>query len=86
MDCSPPSYSIHEIFQARILEWVAISYFRGSFDPRIEPVSLVSPVLPGRFFTTAPPRKPFFELLKTSLHSLIYFCFDLPSLFSSYDQ
>ena len=24
MDCSPPGFSVHEIFQARILEWVAI--------------------------------------------------------------
>ena len=30
MDCSPPGSSIHGIFQARILEWVAISYSRGS--------------------------------------------------------
>ena len=28
-------------------------------DPRIEPESLVSPVLAGRFFTTEPPEKPF---------------------------
>ena len=26
MDCSPPGSSVHEILQARILEWVAISY------------------------------------------------------------
>ena len=30
MDCSPPGFSVHGIFQARILEWVTISYFRGS--------------------------------------------------------
>ena len=30
IDCSPPGSSIHGIFQARILEWVAISYSRGS--------------------------------------------------------
>ena len=29
MDCSPPGSSVHEIFQARILEWVAISFSRG---------------------------------------------------------
>ena len=34
MDCSPPSLSVHEIFQARILELVAISFSRGSFLPR----------------------------------------------------
>ena len=31
MDCSPPGSSVHEIFQARILEWVAISFSRGIF-------------------------------------------------------
>ena len=30
MDCSPPSSSVHGISQARILEWVAISFSRGS--------------------------------------------------------
>ena len=30
MDCSPPGSSVHGISQARILEWVAISYSRGS--------------------------------------------------------
>ena len=28
--CSPPGSSVHGIFQARILEWVAISFSRGS--------------------------------------------------------
>ena len=28
MDCSPPGSSVHEILQARILEWVAISFSR----------------------------------------------------------
>ena len=30
VNCSPPGSSVHEIFQARTLEWVAISYSRGS--------------------------------------------------------
>ena len=30
MDCSPPSSSVHGILQARILEWVAISFSRGT--------------------------------------------------------
>ena len=33
MDCSPPGSSVHGIFQARILEWVAISFSRGSSQP-----------------------------------------------------
>ena len=34
MDCSPPDSSVQEIFQARILEWVAISFSRGPSQPR----------------------------------------------------
>ena len=34
MDCSPPGSSVHGILQARILGWVAISFFRGSSRPR----------------------------------------------------
>ena len=34
MDCSPPGSSVHGIFQARVLEWVAISFSRGSSQPR----------------------------------------------------
>ena len=32
--CGPPGSSVHGILQARILEWVAISFSRGSFRPR----------------------------------------------------
>ena len=31
IDCSPPSSSVHGIFQAKILDWVATSYPRGSY-------------------------------------------------------
>ena len=34
IDCNPPSSSVHEILQARILEWVAIPFSRGSSQPR----------------------------------------------------
>ena len=34
MDYSPPRFSVHGIFQARILEWVAISYSRRSSQLR----------------------------------------------------
>jgi len=34
VDCSPPGASVRGIFQARILEWVAISSSRGSSQPR----------------------------------------------------
>ena len=34
MDCSLPGSSVHELFQVRVLEWVAISFSRGSSRPR----------------------------------------------------
>ena len=34
VDCSPPGSSVHEILQARVLEWVAISFSRRSSRPR----------------------------------------------------
>ena len=47
MDCSPPSSYVHGILQARIVEWVAIPFSRGSSQPRDRTwVSLTA----GRFF------------------------------------
>ena len=34
MDCSLPSFSVYGIFQAIVLEWIAISFSRGSSQPR----------------------------------------------------
>ena len=48
MDCSPPGSSVHVISQTRILEWVAISFSKGSSPPRDQ--TWVS-CLPGGFFT-----------------------------------
>ena len=48
LDCGPPVSSILGIFQARILEWVAISFSRGSCQPRDRTqVSCIA----GRLFT-----------------------------------
>ena len=47
MDCSLPGSSLHGIFQARVLEWVAISFSRGSSWPRDR--TQVSRI-PGRCF------------------------------------
>ena len=55
VDCSPPGSSVHGILQARILEWVAISFSRGSSQPRDQTqVSRIG----GRRLTSEPPRKP----------------------------
>ena len=56
MDCSLPCSSIHGIFQARVLEWVAISFSRGLPDPGIEPRS---PALQTDALPSEPPGKSF---------------------------
>ena len=58
MDCGPLGSSAHGISQARILEWVAIFFSRGSSRPEIEPVPPGSAALSGRFFTTESPGTP----------------------------
>ena len=48
MNCSLPGSPVHGILQARILEWVAISFSRGSSQPKDQTqVSLIA----GRLFT-----------------------------------
>ena len=42
MDCSPPGFSIHGIFQARVLEWVAIAFStRFTYLNRIDSNSFI---------------------------------------------
>ena len=48
LDCSPPGSSVLGILQARILEWVAISFSRGSSQPK-DQTQVCS--IAGRFFT-----------------------------------
>ena len=53
--CNPMDYTFHGILQARILEWVAFAFFRGSSLPRDQTqVSCIA----GGFFITVPPGKP----------------------------
>ena len=52
MDCSLPDSSIHGIFHARILEWVAISFSRDLPSPWIEPRS---PELQAESLPSEPP-------------------------------
>ena len=54
MDCSPPGFSVHGILQARILKWVAISFSRGSSQPRDQ--TQVSRIA-GRCFNFWPSRE-----------------------------
>ena len=55
VDCSLPGFSVHGILQARILEWVTISFSRGSSRPRDRTRSLA---LEADTLTSEPPGKP----------------------------
>ena len=70
MNCNLPGSSVHGIVQARILEWVAISFSRRSSLFGIEPLSLAFPALTGGFFTTEPPGKPSLVIQFSSVQSL----------------
>ena len=53
MDCNPPDSSVYGSLQARVLEWVAMRFFRDLAHQGIKHMSLKSPALIGRFFTTS---------------------------------
>ena len=55
LDCRLPGSSVHGILQARVLEWVAISYIRVSSQPRDQ---TQSPALQVGFLPSEPPGKP----------------------------
>ena len=77
MDCSPPGSSVHGILQARILEWVAIHFFKGSSQPSQIYISYISCIAGGLFFfflTAAPIRSPL------DLSYLKYFCSLFPQV------
>ena len=69
MDRSPPGSSVHGILPARILEWVAMPSSRGSSRLWDRMVSLLSPALAGRFFTTSSTWKALLQYLLCTKHS-----------------
>ena len=80
IDYSPPVSSVHGISQARILEWVAISFSSESSQPRAQTCVFC---LTGRFFTTESSGKPglqvtelfwksFYLILTTNLRGTSY--------------
>ena len=79
MDCRPPGSSVHGIFQAGVLEWIAISFSKGSSTPRDwTQVSCIA----GRFFTIWTTREvphpcPSLECSALNwLHPKISFCYN----------
>ena len=76
MDCSPPGSSVHGIFRAWVLEWVAISFSRGSSQPRDR--TRVSHIL-GRCFTVWATREVLPRQLKENIQHLgeLQVCFSV---------
>ena len=68
MDCSPSVSSVHGNFQARILEWVTISFSRGS--SRLSDQACVS-CIAGGFFSAVPLEKPFVNVYCISLTKVV---------------
>ena len=86
MDCSPQGSSVHGIFQVRMLEWVVISYSRGSSRPRDR--TRVSCIV-GRFFIIWATREASPTVHRNSViihththtHTHIYVCIYFAKLF-----
>ena len=54
LDCSLPGSSVHGVFQARILEWIALPFPGDLSNPGMEPVSLGIPALQADSFPAEP--------------------------------
>ena len=74
MDCSLPGSSVHEIFQARVLEWIAVSFSRGSSQPRDR--TQVSHHA-GRCFTISATREAIIEPFNFSFFGISSWGIDL---------
>ena len=92
MSCRVPDSSIHGIFQARILEWVAISFSWGSSQPRDQTCVSVSPALAGKFFTSWATGKPRDQALVTlkyvstiwsNCFQIFLWCWDISDMYQN---
>ena len=71
MDHSPPGSSVHVIFQARVLEWVAISPLRVPSQSRDQTCVTCVSCIAGRFFITESPGKSqYTPSLSPELHQM----------------
>ena len=75
MDCSLPGFSVHWIFQARVLEWVAISFSRGPSWPMDR--TQIACIVWRRFTLWATREAP-------SIHPEYFLIFTLPPLFFAF--
>ena len=75
MDCSLPGSLIRGIFQARVLEWVAISLSRGSSQPRDR--TQVSSIVGRCFYRLSFQGSPCIEFMCIAKFFLFFSCFQL---------
>ena len=74
VECSPPGSSVHGILQARILEWVAISFFRGSSRPKDQAwVSCIAGIF---FYHLRTPREAPLQTSLNVIPSMISKCLE----------
>ena len=59
MDCNPPGFSLPGILQQEYWSGLPFPPLGDLPNPGIEPGSPETPALPGGFFTTSPPGKPY---------------------------
>ena len=75
MDCSLPGSSVHGIFQARVLEWVAISFSRGPSQPKDRTwISCIA----DRCFTIWSPYIYIHSHIYTHTYVCMYVCINEP--------
>ena len=67
MDCTLPGPSLHGIFPAKILEWVAMHSSKGSSQPKDQTCIFCVSWIAGGFFTVEPSGKPSLSLRKCKL-------------------
>ena len=73
MDGSPPGSSVHGIFQARVLKWVAMPFSRISFQPRDQTCVSFTSCIGRQILTTVPLGKSTKQYLNLSLHWCVHF-------------
>ena len=80
VDCSPPGSSVYRIFWARIVQWIAISFSRGSSRPRNWTKVFC---IAGRFFTYWARREAWYIAY---LFTMTYIVGNILSVFLWYNQ
>ena len=72
MDLAQWAYLSTGILKAKILEWVATPFSRGSFQPRDQTHVSFSSWMEGEFFTTEPPEAPSnYKGMKRLYHQIV---------------